>query len=328
MEETGSGTRIVLAVGILAVLFGAVAAWVNRPLPTPELGVTFSTVYARSLGEDPDAVFSALLDNLKVRHFRLPLYWSDIEKSEGKYDWSAYDQLVNAADAHGASLTIAVGMKVPRWPECFVPDWAETKNPPAFEKSLLAFMSEAVHRYDDHRSVVRWQVENEPLFPFGVCDRPDLSRLAHEIELVHGLSDKPIQMTASGELESWALVAVPADVLGVSMYRTTWNDFWGYSRYPIPPIFYAARAALVSPFVTKTVVSEMQAEPWFFAPIDSRPLDAWAAAFTAEDLKDNYVFAARTGLPEASLWGAEWWYHLKRNGHPELWDTARELFAR
>jgi hypothetical protein len=320
--------RVFLAVGVIAVLFGAIGAWANRPLPKPELGVTFSTTYARSLGEDPDMVFSALLDDVKVRQFRLPLYWSDIEKTPGKYDWSAYDRLVNAAEARGAKLTIAVGVKVPRWPECFPPDWAKAQDKAGFEKSLLAFVSAAVHRYGDRASVTRWQLENEPLFPFGVCDPPDVPRLRRELALVRSLSDKPIQMTASGELESWALVGAPADVLGVSMYRTSWNDFWGYSRYPISPVFYGARALLVSPLVSKTVVSELQAEPWFFAPIDSRPLDAWAKAFTATDLNDNYAFAARTGLSEVSLWGAEWWYHLKRNGHPELWDTARTLFAR
>jgi len=38
-------------------------------------------------------------------------------------------------------------------------------------------------------------------------------------------------------------------------------------------------------------------------------------------------FAKKVGFPEIYLWGAEWWYWLKiTQNHPELWDTAKELF--
>jgi hypothetical protein len=328
VEETGSGTRVFAAVGIIAVVFGALGAWTNRTLPKPALGVTFSTTYARSLGEDPNAVFLALLDDLRVREFRVPLYWSDIEKSPGQFDWSAYDQLVNEADARGAKLTLAVGAKVPRWPECYIPDWAETQDGVQFESSLLAFVEAAVRRYDGHPSVVQWQVENEALFPFGVCPPPSIPRLLDELKLVRSLSTKPIQMTSSGELESWPLVAWPADVLGVSLYRTTWNDLWGYARYPMPPVFYAVRAFLVSPLVKRVTISELQAEPWFFTSLKAQPLSTWIAAFPPSAMADNYQFALETGLPDVSLWGAEWWYYLKQNGHPELWEEARALFAK
>ncbi|TAK03580.1 hypothetical protein EPO34_00240 [Patescibacteria group bacterium] len=310
---------------VIAALAGLAAAVVDRPAPL-QIGVTFSTAYANELGEDPEAAFRAVVSELGVRRIRLPVYWSEVEGERDAPDFAAYDRLVRLAEERGVALTLAIGAKVPRWPECFVPDWAAGLPKDAFREELFSFLRETVERYRGSPAVERWQVENEALFPFGVCPKPDLPRLLDEVALVRSLDLRPIQATASGELESWALPAIPADILGVSMYRTTWNDWYGYFRYPIPPWFYRLRSALVSPLVRETVISELQAEPWFNGPVASRPLAYWAKAFTPHDLKENVAFAARTGMGEAYLWGAEWWYHLRQNGLPELWDTAKTFF--
>lgn len=296
--------------------------------PAPALGVTFSTAYARELGEDPEEAFRAIVEELGARRVRLPVYWSDVEPVEGERDFSRYDRLVAFAQDHGVALTVVVGAKVPRWPECFAPAWSEGLTGDRMDRAVLSFVRATVQRYRGIPAVERWQVENEAFFPFGVCPVPDLPRLREEVALVRALDARPVQMTASGELESWALVGGPADVLGVSMYRTTWNDRFGYFRYPIPPWAYRLRAALVSPLVSRTIVSELQAEPWFYADVRAKPLSYWARAFTSEDLRENVAYASATGLPEAYLWGAEWWYHLMRNGYPGLWDEAKELFIR
>jgi hypothetical protein len=114
-----------------------------------------------------------------------------------------------------------------------------------------------------------------------------------------------------------------ADVLGVSLYRTTWNELYGFFRYPIPAFFYRMRAMLSGQPV---LISELQAEPWFSAAISSKPAAYWAQLFTTEDFRDQVRFARRTHLPEAYLWGVEWWYYLREQGFPELWEEGRGLF--
>ncbi|OGL66367.1 hypothetical protein A2856_01570 [Candidatus Uhrbacteria bacterium RIFCSPHIGHO2_01_FULL_63_20] len=320
--------RLPALIALVAVALGALGAWTNRALPTPALGVTFSPEHAWNLGEDPDRLFASVVEDLGVKRVRLPVYWSRVEPSEGNRDFSLYDRLVRRAEEHGVELTLVVGEKVPRWPECFVPDWAEGLGADRYREELFSFVRETVERYRGSPAVGRWQVENEPFFPFGVCPKPDVRRILDEVALVRSLDDREIQLTVSGEIEPWEALALEADVLGISMYRTTWNDFFGYVRYPIPPLFYAVRAWLASPLVSRVVVSELQAEPWFFAPVGSRPLFRWAEAFTPQDLRESVDFASQTGLPEASLWGVEWWYHLKRNGYPELWEEAGKLFEK
>jgi hypothetical protein len=44
-------------------------------------------------------------------------------------------------------------------------------------------------------------------------------------------------------------------------------------------------------------------------------------------LKKNIEFAKKSGLKTHYLWGAEWWYWMKQNGHPEFWDIAKTLYA-
>lgn len=318
--------RVVLALLTVAAAFG-LAVWAEVPA-TQKLGVTFSTAYARDLGLDPRETFLATLDDLGVRRLRIPIYWSDVEPREGEFLWGEVDWMMAEAEARGAEVTLAVGAKVPRWPECFVPDWAETGDANSRNERLEAYLRVAVERYRHSPALVRWQVENEPFFKFGVCPDPDEKIIAREVALVRKLDDRhPIAMTASGEMEAWLPVAGPADVLGASLYRITWNKHIGYFHYPIPAWFYRVRALVVSPFVDTTIISELQAEPWFPEPIANRTPAEWSAAFTPEHLAKNVSFAARTGISETNLWGVEWWYWLKTRGDSGLWDAARGIFA-
>ena len=66
-------------------------------------------------------------------------------------------------------------------------------------------------------------------------------------------------------------------------------------------------------------------EPWFTS--HPRYLDSAVAAsyFTAEDAKNNLAYARATGFSEISFWGVEWWYYLREQGYPHLWNTMRDM---
>lgn len=319
-------TRGVLAAaGVLIAAFG-LAVWAEVPV-RQELGVTFSSKHAWELGLDTRETYTALLDDVGVRRFRIPVYWSDVEPKEGEFRWDEVDWMMGEAEKRGAMVTLAIGMKVPRWPECFVPDWAEGGETPARDAALESFLRVVVERYRDSAALVRWQVENEPLFDFGVCPKPDASEWRREVELVRQADGShPIVSTVSGELEAWLPVAGPVDDLGISLYRTTWSPVFGYFHYPIPAWVYRVRALAIRPFVDSVQISELQAEPWFGEPIANNTPAEWATYFTPRDLADNVAFAARTGISETNLWGAEWWFWLKKHGDSGLWDEARRIF--
>jgi len=283
-------------------------------------------VYADSLEIDWRDAYRAVVEDLGVRHVRIPVYWSRVEPKRDVYDFSRVDWLMNYSARHDVRVTLVVGQKVPRWPECYVPDWAEGFSDANRDAELFDLIETTVKRHDDAPALERWQVENEPFLSYGICPSPDPTRVRKEIELVRSLDNRPVQVTVSGELETWYDAAHLADVLGISMYRLTWNRLLGYFTYPFTPSFYRLHAMIVAPFTERVVVSELQAEPWFPEPIENRTPAEWARVFGSEDLRRNMDFAQRVGISEIYLWGAEWWYYLKVHDEPELWNTAREIF--
>jgi hypothetical protein len=316
-----------LTVVAISVVFAFAWGWVNdREKIEPELGVTFSWVYARDLGFEPEEMYSAILDELGVKKVRLPIYWSEVETNKGVYQWEIPDRLIKTSEDREVELTLVIGMKVPRWPECYIPDWARSLDDNDLQKAVLGFIEETVKRYQDSTSVIRWQVENEPFFPYGECPTITTAQFQGRVDLVRDLDDRPIQVTVSGEIQPWLLSAKSADVLGISMYRETWNDLFGYFIYPLTPSFYYFRANMMRDSVDRVIVSELQAEPWFPEPRESRAPKDWYNYFTAEMLEKNVEFVKEAGLSEAYLWGAEWWYALKQEGDSRLWDKAGEVF--
>ena len=322
---------IIATVILLVVLAGAIFSLV-RFSTTPsqlELGVTFSTVYSYGLGLDPKETYLALLDDLQVKKVRLPIYWSEIETKDNEFDWELTDFLVSEAAKRNAELVLVIGRKVPRWPECYVPDWAEGLTGAEANQAVLDMEKMVIEHYKDNSAVVGWQVENEPFFPFGVCPSPDLELLSQEHALVRSLDSKPIISTVSGEMDPWFPIPhyTDYDVTGVSLYRVSFNSWLGLFPYPLNPFIYRLHSLAATTFWhKKIIVSELQAEPWFDKLISELTDSERATAFTSKDLQNNVNFAAQAGFSEAYLWGAEWWYLEKEAGRPELWEAAKELF--
>ncbi len=320
---------ILLAIGIAA--FAGLFAWYRASQPraagAAEFGVTFSAKYARELGLDWKEAYLATLDDLGVRKFRIPVYWDEAEPERGRYAWEDVDWMLDEASKRGAEVVLAVGRKTPRWPECHVPGWAASLDEKAQQARVLAFLREEILHFKAHPAIRVWQVENEPLFHFGKCPPPDREFLKEEILLVRGLDTRPIMVTDSGELSTWIRTASLGDVLGISMYRLVWNRYLGELYWPVSPLYYTDRINLLSPVVKKVIVSELQAEPWFRAPVAETPFEEQFAQMDAERLRGNVEFAVSTGASEVYLWGVEWWYWLATQGKSGMWDAARGLFS-
>jgi len=313
---------------VVAILLGALVFRVSSAKENIVYGATFSTLYAEHLELDWRESFTRSLDDLGIRHYRIPVYWSEVEKKKGVYDFNEVDWIMNEAQVRGAKVTLVVGMKVPRWPECFVPIWAEKESDDVFKDSLLQMIGVTVDRYKDHPALERWQVENEPFFPFGHCPKPNTDRFFEEIDLVREKDPGHlIQRTTSGEQSLWLLHTRGADVVGASLYRTVFNPVIGYFVFPIPPAFYALQAASINPFVEKVIISELQAEPWLPPGVDGKTAEEKYKLFDSADLRQHIRYANKTGADEIFLWGIEWWDHLRAQGETRLWDEGRNVFS-
>jgi len=297
----------------------------KRVVAHPIYGATYSPAYAQYLGLNADEVYIALIDELHLRQIRIPVHWNDIQwEAEGERFWDV-DWLMDEAAKRNVQVTLVIGNKVPRWPECYTPEWAAALSAEEYEQALLDYIDLIVTRYRTHPALDRWQVENEALFAFGACPKHDYALVRREIAHVRALDDKhPIQLTVSGEQQIWASVASDADVIGASMYRKVALPNGWPITFPIPARLYTLQTLSVSLLLDKVVISELQAEPWLTKEYREYSIDEAAALFTPRELEGYLRYARSTGLNEISLWGVEWWYYLKQNGRPELWNAGRE----
>ncbi|MBU4347794.1 cellulase family glycosylhydrolase [Patescibacteria group bacterium] len=323
-----------------------------------EYGITFSKKQAESLGLDWRKVYLAALDELGVKKIRLPAYWDEVEKNGNEYFWDDLDWQIAEAEERGAEIILAVGGRLPRWPECHFPGWAKGLTKEEREAKILSYIEKVVSRYKENKSIAAWQVENEPfLAHFGDCPEVDGEFLDKEIALTRSLDVRPIVVTDSGELSVWIPAARRADIFGTTMYRDTYSRHLKmYIHYPIAPGFFRFKKNITRLFTPnlwddcpailnltplrqlfcpkdagfakpdKWVVIELQAEPWGPVPYQNLSKEERDRTMNLEKFREIIEFARLSGFKEFYLWGVEWWYWERAEGRPEMWEEAKVLF--
>jgi hypothetical protein len=298
-----------------------------------EFGATFITDYARELGVDPHDVLNAAVDDLGIRRFRLVSYWDKIENTKGTYDFSDLDWQFKLLEEKGAKITLAIGLRQPRWPECHIPSWANGRPINEWREDLDSFMVGVVNRYKTSPSLISYQLENEFfLSAFGECPDYDRQRLVDEFNLVKSLdSMHPIAISRSNNATlSWPINAPRADIVGGSIYKRVYDRVsQRYFEYPIPAWFYGFLAEATNITTDRDMfVHELQAEPWpapGFAVKDA-PVEELYKTMNSARLAERLDYAKKTGMKTVDLWGLEWWYQMRQlRDNPELWETVRTV---
>ncbi len=291
-------------------------------------GVTFSTKFCSELGLEWKEVYSAIIDDLQVKEIRLPIYWDQIEKTEGVYDFSDYDYIIQEGAKRNVKFIANIGWRLPRWPECHAPEWATKQNLISTQSEAVKMLEAVVNHYKDNQAIIVWQLENEPFFDaFGVCPPSDEEFFKRELDLVKKLDNRPVMVSATGELSWWRKEAKYGDLFGSTVYRVVWGPYSGYLRYPLPAWFYRFKAYLVDIKEKSRYVVELQAEPWvpkgkmiYLSPIESNK------SFNISQFRANLQYAININFEKTYLWGVEWWYFQYKNNNKSYWELARTLF--
>jgi len=329
--------RIILyALSAVTIILGIIFAWFNLPgLSAREdvhLGMTFSTRYAEALGLDWRETYRALLDDMGARKLRIPVYWDLVEREKDSYTFEDIDWQLAEANKRGVEVILAIGIKVPRWPECHIPEWAK-EDVDVQQLGMLDFLRKTILRYKDDSVIVKWQVENEPFLSFGICPSFDVNFLEKEIALVKRLDpSRPILLTDSGELSLWYGAASRGDEFGTTLYRDLYNEkAGGYFTYPVGPNFFRTKEFFVRLFShqEKFSVIELQAEPWANGWVADVSLEEQFITMNEKRLEENVTYARQVGFEDIYLWGGEWWYWLKvKKDYPAVWEKGKELFQK
>lgn len=296
-------------------------------------GVDFSQMQAEALKLNWKDNYLALLDELGVKNIKLHTQWDFVEGEKGKYFFNDIDWQIKEAEKRNAKIIYVLGMKTGRWPECHIPNWANSLSEAQQKEELLKYIKLVVLKYKNSKTIINWQVENEPLFQFGKCPWYDKDFLKQEVALVKSLDpSRSIIITDSGEQSMWSEVAKIGDIVGITMYRKVWahiNDSTGfYVDSFLPSINYYKKAQLIKSLYGKKVICiELQAEPWTPNLFYDEPLKEQLKTMNVEQFKKNVQYAKDTGLDTFYLWGAEWWYWMKEEqNQPDIWNEAKKLF--
>lgn len=296
-------------------------------------GVSFSRFHTDELKLDWKETYLAILNDLNVKDFRFSAHWPLTEPEEGKFNFEELDFQMNEAKKAGATVILAVGRRLPGWPECHEPEWAKDLTLEHKQEKILKYIETVVNRYKNYDNIKYWQVENEAFLTFfskQKCGDFDEGFLNKEIDLVKQLDPlRQVIITDSGEFGTWYKAYQHGDVFGTSIYLYVWwRNFIGPLRYPITPAFFRIKRNLVNIMYGRkeSIVIELSAEPWLLQPIIDTPVETQLSRMGLDKFNEMIEFSKKTSFDTFYLWGAEWWYWMKQNGHPEFWNRAGDLY--
>jgi len=295
------------------------------------VGVSFSQTQAERYGTDWRANYIGLLDEIKFKYIRLPAYWDRIEKSPGEFDFSETDWMIEEANKRGVEVTLIVGQKNIRYPECYYPSWVNPKDTASTSQQAITMVQRVVDHYKNNPAIKTWQLENEFLLKsFGDCPKELLTNQQLQKELV-ALKEidntRPVIFTQSDQF-GFPVKGPFGNIFAFSMYRWSWNKGVGYWRYPQTGEYFWWKAALISLVHKQEVkVHELQAEAWGPVGNEHMEYNDTLKTMNPEQFRDNIKYARDTRIRNYDLWGAEWWWHLKQQGHPDMWEEVKSFVS-
>lgn len=316
----------------------------------PQLGTTFSQLQCRYLELDYQTAFRQIAA-LGFDWLRLCCYWNEIEPKPHQFDFTTLDWLLEECERCGVKVILAVGMKVPRWPEFHFPTWISERhetgsgNTPLDARSptvadyTLRFVEAVVNHTRTAAPIQYWQIENEPFTRLEITGGRFLSNefvrqevclirqltAPHQKILLTGSVALPFANAAEDEAAFQECLSL-ADAVGLNVYSKVpigqsclylepHAAFWKTLQSWQTRLCEAGKAAWIA---------EAQAEPW-----EPDQLVATKGIFHPSSSPQRAAALVRklTALHYQTilLWGCEYWYWHLQQGRPFWWKAMRHL---
>src|SRR3989344_1229906 len=323
--------KVILLILLVFLLFLTILSFRKNPEKI-SYGISFSKFHSDELLLPWKEVYDTLLNDIKVRKLRLSAHWPMIEPQKDHYSFEDLDYQIEEAKKSGAEVILAIGRRLPGWPECHEPDWVKNLAWEEKKTELKKYIEAVVNRYKGYENIKYWEVENEPfltVFAKEHCGSLDERFLREEIELTKKLDPtREILITDSGNLGLWYGAWKHGDVFGTSVYMYLWNPTVGKIKSVYWPFIYKLKTSLMEVFFgsKKSFLIELSLEPFLTTPIVNTSLENQLDRMDMDKFNEVLGFAQKTGFDTQYLWGAEWWYYMKTRNHPEFLQRAKELF--
>lgn len=293
-----------------------------------KLGASFSHRFVKELGLEPKLALERLFE-LELDVVRLGVYWDEVEFERGSYNWEEIESLLKLCEDRQQDVCLSVGMKAPRWPEFYIPQWVGELGEEERESAVLQMVKKTVERMKKFDCIVGWQVENEPLDPSGPDGkRVDEKLLEREVEVVKVGDDRPVMVNLWGNDMSsrgvWRKAAEIADIVGVDVY------FWQFVTKKMGRAFYrgprdrrSKLTSLVEEIGKPVWISELQAEPWEESMEEY--LSESPKSMSPVILKQNWEQVRYWSVAAVVFWGYEYWYWRYTKGDNRYFEVVGEI---
>jgi hypothetical protein len=292
------------------------------------LGATYSHREIARLKLKSNQSFQQAL-SLNLDLLRLGLYWDEVEPTPGKYNFKAIESLLKQCQKRQQKVVLSIGMKAPRWPEFFLPQWLKINYPDQAVQQVVAFIYESVKKLQSYDCIAYWQVENEPFDRSGPNKWSiPFQLLRKEVELIRQLDSRPIHINMWGDTITrspyYAKAAQLADTVGLDIYyhQPTNKDYHGPRFRNWQFDWWRWKQRFKGQF-KPLWITELQAEGW--EKHDSLKFSATPGSISPASLTSNLKSAAQLKPEVILFWGLEYWLWQKGQGRPQLWDKAEEL---
>lgn len=311
-----------------------------------ELGITFSHRHLKYLGLNLDVSLNAAMI-LGVKWVRLCCYWDEIEGKENMFNFDEIKKVVKFFSKNKINIILTVGMKSPRYPEYYFPNWINKKIIFSEEKNIginseylldrtLNFIKKTVNEFAGERAIKIWQIENEPLDPSGeLSSSIDASFLEKEVRLVRSLDDsRKVMINLWGNLlgfrKLYPVAIRLADIVGVDLYMRCPVSIFNFLNFYTGPFDSKTRMSRISETIKNSgkelYVAELQAEPWEIDEIVT--LKDNPSSFLPSHFSKNLDYARKMNPEVVLLWGFEYWLMRKEKGDSRYWNEAIKIFKK
>ena len=331
-----SNLRSLIFTLMLAMVLGVVVLGQMYVDDSPDginWGVSFSKPQAEYLGNNWQDNFTALLDDMEVQRFRLMSYWNQIEPEDDSFDFTDLDWQMNQAAERGAKVSLAIGYRQPRWPECHIPKWLDVTND-SFDAELDQHLMSVATRYRDHPALISWQLENEVSNRlFGECEglEFDTNRLQREITLLNRIAPNIPIYNSTGNQSGIPIKSSENDGFAFSIYDNAHFEAvgrtWKWNYWYLPPLWHSARAQAIEIIHDKPVfIHELQLEPWGYEGLAAANRQQQDESMSPQIMREQLDYVQRAGFETVYLWGGEWWYQQLQQGNNKPWQVASSAF--
>jgi Beta-galactosidase len=289
-----------------------------------KIGTTYSYREIEYLKLDKDKSLETLF-NLKFDYIRLGLYWNDIQPQKGEFDFTKIEQILSKFQEHNQNVVLSIGLKAPRWPEFYFPNWLIDSSIIDTKSYLLEYIDKAIHALNKYTCIKYYQVENEPLDPSGPNNLSiPLSLLEDEIILVKSIDSKETIVNFWGndfiKRNLYPKVTDKVEIIGIDLYYNT--PFLGH--FYIGPKDKDSKLAGIFNKLNKDLwITELQAEPW--ERNGDNKYTSKALSINSSILKRNIKNALTIHPKVILLWGYEYWLWMSAHGDNSLIKTVESI---